>query len=117
MLSLTYKDIIKLKKETNINDFFLKEREELKCLNFRAIWFFNISFIFLFFFWYYISCFCAIYKNTQYHLIKDTLFSFGLSMVYPLAIYFLPGILRIPSLRKKDNNKCKYNISKVLQLF
>ena len=116
MLSLSYKEIIKLKKEKNINDFIRKEKEELKCLAYRAVWFFNICFIFLFFFWHYISCFCVIYRNTQYHLIKDTLLSFGLSMVYPLVIYFLPGILRIPSIRN-NNEKCKYNLSKILQLF
>ena len=62
--------------------------------------------------------FGVIYKNTQYHLLKDTLISFGLSLVYPFIIYLFPGIFRIPSLsNSKSNRKCMYNFSKFLQMF
>ena len=61
--------------------------------------------------------FCAIYKNTQLHLIKDTLISFGLSFIYPFGINLLPGLFRIPSLSdKKGNRKYLYIISKILQM-
>ena len=46
----------------------------------KFILYFVISFIFLVFFWYYISIFCVIYKNTQIHLIKETLVSFLLKL-------------------------------------
>ena len=68
--------------------------------------------------------FCAIYQNTQIHLIKDTLISFAMSLLSPFGIYILPGILRIPALsdRKKGsiksfNRKLLYNLSKLLQFF
>ena len=68
-------------------------------------------------FWYYISCFCAVYKNSQIHLIKDTLISFGFSMLYPFALCILPGIFRIPALRAdKSDKECLYKFSKILQL-
>ena len=73
-----------------------------------------ISFLFFLSFWYYLGCFGAVYKNTQIHLIKDTLISFGLSLIYPLFLNLLPAIIRIPSLRMK-NNKCLYKISKIIQ--
>ena len=80
--------------------------------------YFIISFIFLLFFWYYISIFCIIYKNTQYHLLKDTLISFGFSMLYPFGLYLLPGFFRIPSLSNpKKKRVCLYNFSKILQIF
>ncbi len=61
--------------------------------------------------------FCAIYINTQYHLIKDTLISFGLSLIYPFGIYLLPGLLRIPSLSNHKNKKeYLYEISKFIQM-
>ena len=61
--------------------------------------------------------FCAIYKNTQVYLIKDTAISFGLSLLYPFGIYLLPGIFRIPALsNKKNNRKYLYNFSKILQI-
>ena len=68
------------------------------------------------FFWYFISCFCAVYKNTQIHLIKDTLISFGTSMLYPMGIYLLPGFFRIPALSDpKKEKQCLYRFSKILQ--
>ena len=77
--------------------------------------FFAVSIILLIFFWYFISCFCAVYVNTQAILIKDTVFSFGLSMIYPFGLYFVPGFFRIPALRdKKRDKKCLYKISRLI---
>ena len=50
--------------------------------------------------------FCTIYKNTQFHLLKDTLMSFGISMFTPFGFYLLPGIFRIVLyriLKRKEN--------------
>ena len=81
------------------------------------IFYYIVSTIFLLFFWYYLSMFCAIYVKTQIHLIKDTLISFGLSLFYKLFIYFLPGIVRIPSLMNpKKKRNIIYKISKILQM-
>ena len=61
--------------------------------------------------------FCTIYKDTQIHLIKDTLISFGISLLYPFGIYLLPGLFRIPALSDKHNKKeCLYNLSKLVQM-
>ena len=60
--------------------------------------------------------FGVIYRNTQYHLLKDTLLSFGLSLIYPFGIYLIPGIFRIPSLSNpKKKREYLYNFSKLLQ--
>ena len=62
--------------------------------------------------------FCVIYRNTQLHLLKDTLMSFGLSLLIPFFIYLIPGFLRIYSLSsKKSNREYLYNFSKFLQSF
>ena len=70
------------------------------------------------FFWYFIACFCEVYVNTQIILIKDTLISFGLSMVYPIGLNLIPGFFRIPALRtaKKDKKRI-YKISQIIALF
>ena len=89
------------------------------CLNFKIkiklVFYFILSNIFLIFFWYYISMFCAIYVNTQIHLIKDTLLSFAISLIYPFIFSILPGICRIPSL-SKNNRKILYIISRLFQM-
>ena len=117
LLALSNDSIIAFKKDkTKIN---VKKRKEdlLNKLNIKFIFYFIISFIFLSFFWYYIAMFCVIYKNTQVHLLKDTLISFGLSMLYPFGIYLLPGLFRIPALsNEKYGRKYMYNFSKALQI-
>ena len=87
-LSLTEKQIVELKGEKNSIDFDSKILKNLKYLKLKFILFYIISGIFLLFFWFYLSCFCAVYRNTQNHLIKDTLLSFTLSLLYPFVLNF-----------------------------
>ena len=118
LLALSNNAIIKFKQDKNINNVDKRGEELKKKLKIKFILYFIISFIFLLFFWYYISMFGAIYRNTQLHLLKDTLISFGLSLLYPFGIYLLPGLFRIPSLSNPKNKKeCLYNFSKLLQFF
>ena len=114
-LALTEKNILELKKNKR-SEANNKYKNLIKFLDHKFILFFIISFIFQLFFWYYISLFCAVYENTQIHLIKDTLISFGLGMVYPLGIYLIPGIFRILSL-KTNKREAMYKFSKFIQIF
>jgi len=113
--SLTQKDVLKVKKQKINEDYQIKKMRLYKYLRIKFLYFFKISLAFLILFWYYISCFCLVYKNTQIHLLKDTLISFGLSLLYPLFINLIPGFFRIYSLNKKNQN-CLYVISKLIQL-
>ena len=113
-LSLSEKDIISIKQERKKEEFDLKVEKIYKTLKLKFLLFFISTFFLLLFFTYYITCFCGIYINTQIHLIKDSVISFGLSLVYPFAIYLIPGIFRIPALNAKNKDKeCLYNISKL----
>ena len=114
MLALSEENIIEFKSEKIVGDVLQKSKLLLKTLHFKFINFFIFSFLFLIIFWYYISCFCAVYKNTQFHLIKDALIGFGTSMITPLGINLIPGIFRIPALRK--HKSAMYTFSKILQL-
>ena len=118
LLALSEDYILDLKKDKsckNLNRRYIYLYKKIKIILFS---FCIISSIFLLLFWYYISMFCAIYKNTQIHLIKDTLISFGTSLLYPFVIYLLPGFFRIPALSNKNNKReCFYNLSKFLQMF
>ena len=100
-LSLSEKNILKIKQEKNIVNVVKMSKEIEKCLRIKFIFFYLLSLILMLFFWYFISCFCDVYNNTQVILFKDTLISFALSMLYPIGINLVPGIFRIPSLRAK----------------
>ena len=95
-----------------------KKSNQIKtCLYLKLYIFFILSFIFMMFFWYFISCFCAVYKNTQIILIKDTLISFALSMLYPFGLNLFPGFFRFPALRApKKDKKCLYRASELIAL-
>ena len=115
--SLSQKEILKLKNEQdNIENINKKVKRTIQYLKIKFTLFFVIEFSFLLFFWFYLASFCAIYKNTQIFLIKNTLISFGMSLLYPLFLSILPGIFRIPSLRaSKRDRECMYRLSKILQ--
>ena len=116
-LSLSEKDILKIKKEKDMDKAVEKSKSIEKCIKIKFIFFFIISLILMLFFWYFISCFCAVYNNTQIILFKDTLISFGLSMIYPFGINLFPGIFRIPALKaQKHDRKCMYIFSQYLAL-
>ena len=117
LLALSQGNILDYKKNKNKKDLNEREKNLFGKLSIKFALFFIIGFLFLLFFWYYLSMFGAIYINTQLHLIKDTLISFGLSLLYPFGIYFLPGFFRIPALSNKKNKRIYlYNISKFLQM-
>ena len=117
-LSLSEKNILNIKKEKDKENKENKKNKTIKCLNIKFFVFFLLNFLFLIFFWYYLSSFCAVYKNTQKHLIKDALLSFGLSLLYPFGINLIPGFFRIPALKTKNEDKeCLYIVSKIIQIF
>jgi len=116
-LSLIEKSIIKIKKDENAVENSEKIKKFLKFIKIRFILFYIFIFLFYFIFWYYVSCFCAVYKNTQIHLLKDVLLSFTLSFIYPFGLNLFPGILRLPALKKESKRRdCLYSISKIIQI-
>ena len=118
LLALSNDSIIKLKDDKNKKDVVERKNNLKKNLGIKFIFYFILSFVFLLCFWYYIAMFGVIYKNTQMHLLEDTLICFGLSLIYPFIIYLFPGMFRIPALSDpKANKKCLYDFSKFLQSF
>ena len=116
-LALSEKNVLNIKnsKEKELTKIY---NSETKTIKYKFICFFIIIYILLLIFWYYVGCFCAIYKNTQIHLLTDTLISFATSLSYPLGLYLLPGIFRISSLRDETNkSEYLYNFGKIIQLF
>ena len=106
-----------IKNEKYFNIALKKSKDIERCITIKFILFFILCNFLLIFFWYFISCFCAVYTNTQMILIKDTLISFTISMIYPFGINLIPGIFRMPALRAVNKDKkCLYKISRLLAL-
>ena len=114
---LSNDDIITFKQDRTRSNYIKRIKYLKKKLSIKFISFFIISFLILVFLWYYISMFCAIYSNTQIHLIKDTLISFLLNMIYPFCIYLIPSIFRIIALRStKKDRRYIYRFSQIIQI-
>ena len=116
-LSLSSKTVTQIK-TMKINEKDNSDKNIINKMKIKLGFFFVISFILLLGFWYYISCFCAVYENTQIHLIKDSVISFGLSLIYPFFINLIPVLFRIPALKaKKGDKECLYKFSNILAIF
>ena len=116
-LSLSEDNILSIRKVRQMKQSYKRANEIRGYLTIKFIAFFIVSFILVIFYWYFISCFCAVYTNTQLILIKDSLISFGASLLYPFGINLLPGVFRIPALRAKNQDqKCIYKFSQLLSL-
>jgi len=118
LLALSEDNILELKKEKGKKNIDKKVKRLNKKLKIKFVLYFIIGIIFLLFFWYYLSMFCTIYRNTQYHLIKDTLLSFGSSLIEPFGLCLIPGFLRIPALSKPKNKRYYiYKLCLIFQIF
>ena len=86
VLSLSERDIIKFKKENSKKEI---KQGLINKLIIKFILFFVLIYILLILFWFYLVIFCAVYINTQVHLLKTFLIS---SALYYL-IHPFPGCL------------------------
>ena len=112
--SLTENNILELKKEKRNNNLEDKAEKIKKTIIIKYIIFFILSYLFLIFFWYYLSSFCAVYKNSQAYLIKNTLISFSIGLIFPCLFVLITSIFRIFSLKKRKETLFK--VSKIIQI-
>ena len=116
--SLTENNILDLKEEirNKSNEINKKINKLYKKLKIKFALFFVITPFILFVFWFYVTCFCGIYKNTQIHLIRDTIFSFLTSFIFPFVTLLIPGLFRKMALNtEKKDMKYLYKISQFLE--
>ena len=104
-LTLYQKSIIKIKEINNINLTIKTFLSSLKSFKYKIILINIIGLNLLFFNLYYISLFCAVYTNTQSHLLTNTFTSFGMSLLYPFGLSRIHEFLRISVLESGKNNK------------
>jgi hypothetical protein len=80
-----------------------------KCLKYKIVCYIIIEFLIMLFFFYFITAFCEVYKETQFSWLYDSFTSFLFSFPLELIISFIITILYKNSIQIK--NKCIYNIS------
>ena len=84
----------------------------------RLTTFFIFTFLLFLFYWYIITIFCGVFRNTQTIFIKDSIVSFSIHLIYPFFLYLFSAGLRIYSLRdSKKRFKCLYKLSDIIPFF
>ena len=115
LLGLTEDNILSFKNDKyplqNLNQ---KYNKLITIIKIKLTFFYILNICILVVYWYYVTCFCGIYRNTQIHLLKDSLFSYIFSLITPFGIYIFPSIFRVLALRRKS--KILYILSKLLQM-
>ena len=114
-LALTEDSVLGIKKAKVAKVAEKKANDIIRTLLIKYVFFFILSFFFMLACWYYMTCFCAVYRNTQYHLLKDTLIGFGTSMLSPLAAKLAPAFFRIYAIKKRS--QIFFRISQFIQIF
>ena len=113
-IALSESNFLELRNNPNKNNITSLAEKTLFILKIKFLSLFLLSFSLLVMFWFYLGCFCAVYKNTQIHLISDTIISLGINVTYPLFLYYIQGMVRIHALKEKK--ECCYSFSKILQI-
>ena len=114
--SLSERNILKYKYDMFLDKEESDKADELKkCLKIKYTFYYLVSVIFIILFWYYLSSFCSVYKNSQIYLITNTIICVCISFIYPFIINLIPGIFRLISLNSKK--KFLFVISKIIQTF
>ena len=113
-ISLTEKNVLNIKNKHHYNSAVKEKNKLLKFVWIKFMIFHILNTLFMIFFWFYVSSFCAVYHNTQVHLITDTLISYGTSNLYPFIIGIFPGIFRTISLKSKGKRLLMFKFSLIL---
>ena len=114
-LVLTDRNIHDIKCQPNLINANKLKKKTLRYIKIKFGIFFVLNLILLVVFWYYLTCWNAVYQNTKIYLIKNTLISFSISLIYPFIINIIPVILRKISLNK-GKRECLYKTSKIFQI-
>ena len=91
----------------------------MKRMRIRLVAFYVSIFFITIFYWYFISAFCAVYRNTQGIFLIDWVLSFILFIIDPFIVYALIALLRIIALKNilKKKIKCLYTLSRLFPRF
>ncbi|MBR4260759.1 MAG: hypothetical protein IKQ33_02245, partial [Clostridia bacterium] len=105
-VSLSERTLLQIKNKT-------KSKEDVeKIIKIKTYILFIISFILIGLCWYYVSAFCAIFKNSQGHYLINVLVAFIVCNIWPCVTTLIAPAMRRYAI--KNDSSCMYNASKVV---
>ena len=109
LVSLNDRDYLRLKKDGKLID---KIKKKIKI---KTIILFAISSALICLCWYYVSAFCAVFKNSQGHYLINVLAAFIVCNIWPCVTTLIAPALR--KLAFKKESACLYKVSKIVAYF
>ena len=117
LIFLTEKNLLEIKNIKDKNQIPIKSSKIIDSVKRKCILLFVINFTFLFFFWFYVGLFCAVFRNTQVFLIVITLLSFILYLLYPFVLCLLPAAIRISAISScEKKSQSAYRFSQIIEM-
>ena len=98
----------------------LDERKKLakraqKIASIKLIVLYVLSGILILLFWYYVSAFCAVFKNSQKNYLINFVVCFIVCNLWPVITSFIPATMRRCAI--DGNNECLYKASQIVSVF
>ena len=115
-VSYSERDIAKAQEENNPDKRKAKFENIKRKLKLKLKILFIIFGLIMILCWYYVSAFCAVFKNSQGHYFLNVFWTFILCNLWPFITSLIAPIFRIKSL-KNDKRKCMYNFSQIVAYF
>ena len=113
-VSISERDVYKIVKEKNVEEKILLAEKAKRCQKIKIAILFTISILLIGLFWYYVSAFCAIFKNSQGHYLLNVLASFIICNLWPFVTSLIAPFFRISSLKEENNSPCMYKFSQII---
>ena len=99
-----------------LNNEYYKKVMNIKInkLRNKLIIYFIVEFILDLFFSYYVTAFCAVYRNSQKYWFYGCLESFGFDILFSIISCIVLSLLRYVSIRKR--NECLYKTANIISI-
>ena len=111
-VSLSERDYTKINCQLNENEKRKLSDKTKKLLKIKLIVLFAISTFLIGLCWYYVSAFCAVFKNSQGHYFINVFVAFLVCNIWPCVTSLIPPILRRKGLDGKS--PCMYKASQII---
>ena len=108
LLLLSERNVLNVKNQKTENLAIESKNHALKIICVKLVFFFIINIGLLIFFMFYLTCFNALYPNTQIYLIINTCISFFISNLLTFLYSLIPALFRNDILKYKEKKAARY---------
>ena len=114
-VSLSEKEIYEIYQENNPERRKTLAEKARRSSKIKTIILYVISGLLIGLCWYYVSAFCAVFKNSQGNYFINLLVAFIVCNIWPCVTSLIPALLRTKAL-KDGTSETLYNISRIISI-